>query len=113
MPTVQPGATDFITQVYGTVFADRARVVERLAVGERIILVPDPPAVEEPLVWVHAIGGDVVGHLSPQVSAWLAPALLGGTRCGAVVHAVAAAGTESWQRLQVRVHCLPSTVEGP
>ena len=30
-----------------------------------------PPGTEPQAVWVHAAGGDVVGHLSPDVSAWL------------------------------------------
>jgi hypothetical protein len=113
MSNVDSGAADLVTPVYGTVFADRARVVDRLRSGDVVILVPDPPAVEEPIVWVHAEGGDVVGHLSPHVSARLVPAMLRGTRCRAVVHAVAAPGTESWQRLQLRIRCRTSDDEGP
>ena len=47
----------------GTVFAERSAVVRRLTPGDRLILVPDPPDTDEPAVWVHATGGDVVGHL--------------------------------------------------
>ena len=105
MASIPAGSTDFLTHVYGSVFAARARVLDRLLPGDRLILVPDPPGVEEATVWVHAVGGDVVGHLSPDVSRWLVPAMLGGTRCGAEVHAVEGPGVESWKRLQIRVRC--------
>ena len=71
--SILPDASSFETPVYGTVFGDRARVVLRLREGDQLILVPDPPGVEQPSVWVHAPGGDVVGHLSPDVNRWLAP----------------------------------------
>lgn len=105
MSSIPRGSTDFVTYVYGTVFAARARVVDTLRVGERIILVPDPPGIDEPTVWVHAPGGDVIGHLSPDLSSWLVPAMLDGLRCGADVHAVGGPSVESWKRLQIRVRC--------
>jgi hypothetical protein len=46
------------------VFGQRAEVVHRLKEGDQLILVPDPPGIDQPNVWVHARGGDVVGHLS-------------------------------------------------
>jgi hypothetical protein len=54
-------------------------------------------------VWVHAPGGDVVGHLSPDVNAWMAPRMLGGARYGARVRRVAEADTASWKRLVIAV----------
>jgi len=105
MSSIPRGSTDFVTFVYGTVFAARTRVVDRLHVGERIILVPDPPGVDEPTVWAHSPGGDVIGHLSPDVSSWLVPAMLAGRRCGAEVHAVEGPAVERWKRLRIRVRC--------
>lgn len=107
MSSVRPGSIDFIAYVYGTVFAARAEAVRRLAVGAPLILVPDPPGVEEPAVWVHAAGGgDLLGHLSPDLNAWLAPAMNGATRCTAVVEHVDHDPTvASWKRLAIRVRC--------
>ena len=85
MSSILPDAPNFETPVYGTVFGERARVVHRLREGDQLILVPDPPGVEQPSVWVHALGGDVVGHLSPDVNRWLAPRMMEGARYGARV----------------------------
>lgn len=103
MSSILPQSSSFLTPVYGTVFGDRSRVLQRLAVGDQLILVPDPVGVEEPSVWVHAPGGDVVGHLSPDVSRWLAPSMIDGARYGAHVRSVGAPGTESWRRLVIAV----------
>ncbi len=103
MPTILPGSAQFETAVYGTIFAERARVVARLQVGDQLILVPDAPGVESPSVWVHAPGGDVVGHVSPELSRWMVQRMLDGARYGAVVSGVATADTESWKRLTMTV----------
>ena len=108
MTFVAPGTRRFESAVHGTVFAERAAVVHRLRAGDPLILVPDPPGAEVPAVWVHASGGDVVGHLPVQIAAWLAPAMLAGARCTAVVHTVAGADAPSWQRLTIEVSCRPS-----
>lgn len=105
MSSILPGTEEFRTNVYGTVFAGRAAVVRRLRVGDRLILVPDPADVENPVVWVHAQGGDVVGHLSPDVSSWMVPWMLGGAVCGASVASVAGDDVASWKRLVVAVRC--------
>ena len=103
-----PYESPFQTAVHGTVFGERAAVVQRLRAGDRLILVPDPPSDEEPpAVWVHAEGGDVIGHLPLQVAASLAPWMLDGGRCGAFVERVGDADVASWQRLVVRVECRP------
>lgn len=99
-----PEPEDFDASVFGTVFAHRSEVLQRLKVGDRLILVPDPPDVDPPAVWVHATGGDVVGHLSPDVSAWLAPWMLAGGRCGATVRYLGGADVASWKRLVITVH---------
>ncbi|MFI5256556.1 MAG: hypothetical protein ACHQRK_04780 [Gemmatimonadales bacterium] len=102
MSSILPDTPRFETPVYGTVFAERASVVRRLREGDPLILVPDPPGVDEPSVWVHAPGGDVVGHLSPDVNAWMAPRMLDGARYAAQVSRVEP-GTVSWKRLVIAV----------
>ena len=105
MPAAPPYPQPFRTAVLGTVFGKRTDVVHRLRAGDRLILVPDPPGAQIPAVWVHARGGDVVGHLSLQIAAWLAPWMLDGGRCGAYVEKVGSDDVESWRRLVVRVEC--------
>jgi hypothetical protein len=103
MASILPGAETFRTPVYGTVFGHRREVVQRLNPGDRLILVPDPPGSDPPTVWVHARGGDVVGHLSPDVNAWLAPTMLEGSCYGAQVEAVRGTDVASWKRLVIAV----------
>jgi hypothetical protein len=103
MSSILPDTPSFETPVYGTVFGERSRVVLRLREGDQLILVPDPPGVEQPSVWVHAPGGDVVGHLSPDVNRWLAPRMMEGARYGARVRSIGQPGTESWKRLVIAV----------
>ncbi len=95
----------------GTVFAQRAEVVHRLRPGDPLILVPDPPGVEIPAVWVHARGGDVVGHVPLEVAAWLAPWMLDGGRCHAEVDRVGPDDVESWRRLVIVVSCRTASEE--
>ena len=106
MSSILPGAPEFRTPVYGTVFGRRPAVVDRLKVGDRLILVPDPPGTEPPNVWVHAKGGDVVGHLSPDVNAWLMPWMLAGECYGAEVTRKAGDDVASWKRLVITVRCV-------
>ena len=103
MSSILPGAEEFRTPVYGTVFARRAETLHRLQSGDRLILVPDPPGVEPPTVWVHAPGGDVVGHLSPDVSAWLAPWMFAGRCYAAEVEVLRGDDVASWRRLVIAV----------
>lgn len=105
MSRITPGTERFETHVYGTVFAGRAEVLSRLQPGDLLILVPDPPGTDHPSVWVHATGGDVVGHLSPDINRWLVPLMLSGRRCRAEVTAVAGPDVESWRRLVITVTC--------
>ena len=114
MAVVPPYTEQFRTAVLGTVFAARASVVHRLHPGDPLILVPDPPGTEVPAVWVHATGGDVVGHLSLQIAAWLAPWMLDGGRCRATVEKVGTDEVESWRRLIISVNCRAGTdpIEG-
>ena len=91
------------TAVYGTVFAARTAAVHRLKAGDEVILVPDPPGIADPNVWVHAPGGDVVGHLRPDLGATLASWMLDGGRCRAEVTRVGSDDVESWRRLKIRL----------
>ena len=106
MSSILPGSEVFQTPVYGTVFARRTEAVHRLHPGDRLILVPDPPGAEPPSVWVHAPGGDVVGHLSPDVNAWLAPSMLSGWCYGAEVAEVRGDDVASWKRLLITVRAV-------
>jgi hypothetical protein len=103
MSSILPDAPQFDVAVYGTIFGERRITVQRLKPGDRLILVPDPPGVEEPSVWVHAPGGDVVGHLSPDVNRWLVKRMLDGARYSGTVKLVGAETTESWKRLVITV----------
>ena len=103
MSSILPDTGHFETPVYGTVFAARSAVVRQLSEGDPLVLVPDPPGVEEPGVWVHAPGGDVVGHLSPDVNAWMAQRMLGGARYDARVLRLGDPDTASWQRLVIAI----------
>ena len=78
-------------------------VLHRLRPGDRLILVPDPPGTEPLWVWVHARGGDLIGHLSPDVSDWLAPEMLAGECYSAEVTAVRGNDVASWKRLTITV----------
>ena len=105
MSSILPGTREFETSVYGTVFARRSDVLHRLSPGDQLILVPDPPGTDEPSVWVHAPGGDVVGHLSPDINSWLVPWMLQGGRCSAVVTHVGGDDVASYKRLTITVRC--------
>ena len=105
MKVPDPPADHFSTAVRGTVFGNRASVARQLQPGDPLMLIPDPPGVEEPSVWVHVRGGDVVGHLAPDVNVWLAPWLLAGGRAQATVTKVNSADTESWRRIIIDVRC--------
>lgn len=109
MAAILPESREFETPVYGTVFAERSSALGRLQVGDALILVPDPEGVVQPSVWVHAPGGDVVGHLAPHLNRWMVPRMLVGTRYSARVLSIGGTGTESWKRLiiVVTVHDLP------
>src|SRR4051812_39118803 len=106
MSSILPGTPEFRSPVYGTVFGHRSQVVHRLHPGDRLILVPDPPGADPPNAWVHARGGDVIGHLSPDVSTWLAPLMLAGSCYAAYVAQVRGDDVASWKRLVIDVRCV-------
>lgn len=100
-----PPYAHFDTAVLGTVFGSRTEVVHRLSEGDQLILVPDPPEAQIPAVWVHARGGDVIGHVPFQIATWLAPWMLAGGRCGATVKKRDGDDVASWRRLVIEVTC--------
>lgn len=112
MSSILPGSLEFRTPVYGTVFGKRSAVVSRLREGDRLILVPDPPGATPANVWVHARGGDVVGHLSPDVSSWLAPWMFAGECYGAEITRLAGKDVASWKRLVITVRHVERSRKG-
>lgn len=93
----------FRTTVHGTVFGHRAEHVAQLCAGDRLLLIPDPPGEDDPAVWVHLTKGDPVGHLPPEINAWLAPLLLRGGAASATAVRVGGAEVPSWKRLLIEV----------
>lgn len=91
--------------MHGTVFADRERHLAEIADGDALVLIPDPPGTGEPGVWVHLPTGDPVGHLPPEIAAWLWPWLQGGGAARARALSVHGSDTPSWRRLLVEVTC--------
>lgn len=93
----------FRTTVHGTVFGARAARLGDLAVGDELVLIPDPPGEEDPAVWVHLQGGDPIGHLPPEINAWLAPWLLHGGGASATAVKIGGSDVPSWKRLIIEV----------
>lgn len=99
----------FRTTVHGTVFGSRSSHLDELEPGDDLVLIPDPPGEEEPAVWVHLHGGDPVGHLPPEINAWLAPYLLRGGSASAVAVRIGGMDVPSWKRLVIEVKCRQRT----
>lgn len=102
---IQDHPASFRTTVHGTVFGDRSAHLDELEVGDRLVLIPDPPGEEEPAVWVHLQKGDPVGHLPPEINAWLAPWMLRGGAASAIAVRVSGSDVPSWKRLVIQVLC--------
>lgn len=103
LPAHRPST--FRSTVHGTVFGERAARLETVEPGDPLVLIPDPPGEEDPAVWVHLLGGDPIGHLPPEINAWLAPWLLRGGAATAVAVRVEGVEVPSWRRLLIEVHC--------
>ena len=95
----------FRTTVHGTVFGQRSTHLDDLAPGTRLVLIPDPPGEDDPAVWVHIQGGDPLGHLPPEINAWLAPWMLRGGAASAMALRVGGTDVPSWKRLLIEVSC--------
>jgi len=91
--------------VHGTVFADRERHLDRIHEGDDLTLVPDPPVMEDPEVWVHLPSGEPVGHLPREIGQWLAPWMLSGGAARARAVRISGSETPSWRRLLVEISC--------
>lgn len=113
MSLPMPHTQHFSTALRGSIFGRRAEIARRLQTGDTLVLIPDPPGVDEPAVWVHVRGGDVVGHLAPDVNAWLVPWLLEGGRCHATVAKVNSEETASWKRIILDVQCFAAPPRRP
>lgn len=96
----------FRATLHGTCFGDREALIDDLEPESRIALVPDPPVEEDPQVWVHAASGRPLGHLPPEIGAWLAPWLQRGGLATAHVLRVHGQEVPSWRRVVVQVECL-------
>jgi hypothetical protein len=95
----------FRTTVHGTVFGERTEHLQRVSAGDDLLLLPGLPIEDEPGVWVHLPGGELLGHLPPEIEAWLSPWLLRGGRAEARAIRVSGTDVPSWRRLLIEVHC--------
>ena len=102
-PDSAPCPHRFRATLHGTAFAGRDRHLEALQEGDSMLVVPDPPGGDEPEVWIHLPSGDPVGHLPPEISAWLWAHLQAGGEAQAWALRVHGADTPSWRRLVVQV----------
>jgi hypothetical protein len=106
IPPLPPGQpATFTTTVHGTVFGERAAHLAAVVPGEALMLIPDPPMEEEPAVWVHRAGGEPLGHLPPEISAWMATWLHRGGGAAVTALRVHGADVPSWKRLVVEIRC--------
>lgn len=95
----------FRVTVHGTCFGGREEQLSGLRAGDPLQLVVDPPVQEDPQVWVHKPSGPPVGHLPPEVNAWMAGWLRSGGTAHAKVLSVRGPEAPSWRRLVIRVEC--------
>jgi hypothetical protein len=103
LPPHQPSC--FRSTVHGTVFGERAKHLSRIQAGDELLIMPGPPTDEEPGIWVHLPGGDLLGHLPPEIERWLAPWMLRGGHATARAIKVERADAPSWRRLLIEVTC--------
>jgi hypothetical protein len=88
------------------VFGGRAQLLAKVHAGDELLLLPGPPIDDEPGVWVHLPGGDLIGHLPPEIEAWLSPWMLNGGHATARAVRVSGQDTPSWRRLLIEVNCV-------
>jgi hypothetical protein len=103
-PPLPPNAPScFTSTVHGTVFCERSKHLQRLKHGDHLLLIPGPPIDDPPGIWVHLPGGDLLGHLPPEIEAWLAPWMLSGGGARAKVVKIEKEDVPSWRRLLIEV----------
>lgn len=95
----------FRATVHGTIFGERSAHLDAVHAGDELLLIPDPPLDDDPGVWIHLPSGDPVGHLPPEIEAWLAPWMLRGGRATARALRVSGPDVPSWRRLLIEVTC--------
>src|SRR5438132_10277993 len=96
----------FRATVHGTVFGERTGNLGRVHEGDELLLIPGPPTDDDPGVWVHLPGGDLIGHLPPEIELWLTPWLLRGGRARCKAIRVRGEDCPSWRRLLIEVDCI-------
>jgi hypothetical protein len=104
-PLPPESPTCFRATVHGTVFGERTLHLSRVHEGDELLLLPGPPLDDDPGVWVHLPSGDVLGHLPPEIEAWLTPWMLRGGRATARALRVRGDDVPSWRRLLIEVRC--------
>ena len=104
LPLPSGGARVFRATVHGLPFGDRSRHLAAVEPRQELVLIPDPPGDVEQ-VWVHAPGGDPLGHLPREIAEWLAPWMRRGGLARARVLKVGDESVPSWKRLLVEVTC--------
>lgn len=95
----------FRATVHGTVFGDRSSHIGRVKPGDHLLLIPGPPLDDDPGVWVHLPDGELLGHLPPEIEAWLTPWMMRGGRATATALRVGKDDEPSWRRLLIEVRC--------
>jgi hypothetical protein len=100
-----PAARVFRSTVHGLAFAGRTRHLSGLERGAEILLLASPPGAAPDEVWVHVEAGDPLGHLPPEISAWLGPWIRAGGRATARVLKVGDETVPTWKRLLIEVRC--------
>ena len=91
--------------MHGTVFGGRDRLLSRIREGDAVRLVPDPPGQDEPGVWVHLSTGEPIGHLPPEIAAWLWPWMQAGGSAAASALRVRGEDVPSFRRVLLEVAC--------
>ncbi|HSJ08762.1 MAG TPA: hypothetical protein VK928_02585 [Longimicrobiales bacterium] len=89
--------------MHGTIFGERSALLDSLRAGDEVLLIPGPPVDDDPGIWVHTRGGDVIGHLPPEIEYWLTPWMLRGGRAAARAVRVSGSDTPSWRRVLIEV----------
>lgn len=105
-PPLPPAGTgSFRATVHGTIFCQRSNHLARVSPGDELLLIPGPPLDDAPGIWVHLPGGDLLGHLPPEIEDWLAPWMLKGGHARARALRVSGGDVPSWRRLLIEVTC--------
>jgi len=87
------------------VFCGRSAQLEQVRAGDELVLLPGPPVDDHPGIWVHRLGGALIGHLPPEIEAWLTPWMLRGGHATARAVRVSGEDVPSWRRLLIEVDC--------